>query len=252
MRKEKRHMQDYHLHSYFSGDSEARIEAIKEQAEKLGIQDLMITDHIDDMDTPFAVEDTIGDRELYIKTLNAFGLPAGLEYSWDFKVEQSVDLSLFDFVILSFHDHFEKINGKINYHQYLANLYELADEVDDFTVLGHLDLPRRYDDDNRKFDSRYYSQIREIYRLIIEKGKGIELNMKAVSMYGEPNPDWDLLKLYKEAGGEIITIGSDAHRASEVGKGIREGLDRLSEIGFDYLYSFNNGEWQFRKVVSSG
>ena len=71
-------MQDYHIHSYFSGDSESKIEEIIARAEALNIEHIIITDHVDDMQTSFALKDTCKDRTVYRNTVREFGLPTGL------------------------------------------------------------------------------------------------------------------------------------------------------------------------------
>jgi len=241
-------MQDYHVHSYFSGDSQSPIEDIIETSRKMGIDYLIITDHVDDMQTEFAKGDTIVNTREYIQTMAGYGLPAGLEYSWDGKTPKTVDLSQFDFVILSYHCEFEKEKGQIKYDKYLEDFSKIIAQIDEFTVIGHLDFPRRYDDNNRKFDLDLYNMIKDLFKGLIHRGKGIELNMAAVSMYGEPNPDWDILQLYKDCGGEVITIGSDAHTPDKVGKNITLGLKRLKAIGFDYVDVFERGSWTKKKI----
>lgn len=236
-------MQDYHVHSYFSGDSQSRIEDIIEQSRKMEIEHLIITDHVDDMQTEFAKGDTIVNTSEYIQTMAKFGLPAGLEYSWDGKTPQSVDLSDFDFVILSYHCEFTRENGLISYGKYLDDFEKIIAQVENFKVIGHIDFPRRYDEANRKFNGDLYGKLKDLFKNLVYRGKGIELNMAAISMYGEPNPDWDILQLYKDSGGDVITIGSDAHTAERVGKNITLGIKRLKEIGFDYLDIFEDGKW---------
>ncbi|HPJ89461.1 MAG TPA: PHP domain-containing protein [Thermotogota bacterium] len=241
-------MQDYHIHSYFSGDSESRIEDIIARARDMNIEYFIITDHVDDMQTPFALKDTCKDRTVCRQTMREFGLPTGIEYSWDGVTERTTDLNDFDFAILSYHDEFDIVDGKINYGKYLRELYEIASRIEGYNVLGHLDLPRRYDPSNRKFDRELYPELERLFELLKENGKGIEVNMSAIDMYGDPNPDWDIVKFYHDCGGEIITVGSDAHVARNVGKYISEGLERLKAIGFRYLDVFDKGKWVKKQI----
>src|SRR6056297_2265042 len=133
-------MQDYHIHSYFSGDSQSRIEDIIEQSKKMEIEHLIITDHVDDMQTEFANSDTIVNTCEYIETMAKFGLPAGLEYSWDGETPQTVHLSDYDFVILSYHCEFEMEDGLIRYDIYLDEFERIIEQVEDFKVIGHIDF----------------------------------------------------------------------------------------------------------------
>ena len=46
-------------------------------------------------------------------------------------------------------------------------------------------------------------------------------------------PSRDILKLYKQLGGEIITIGSDSHKKEHLGAYIEETKLELKNIGFN-------------------
>ncbi len=117
-----------------------------------------------------------------------------------------------------------------------------------FSVLGHLTLPLRYMNENlgeqMTFDG-HYDQCREIFRALIESGCGIECNTNRGNV---PLPDAPLLKLYRETGGEIITIGSDAHSAEYVGCRVRETQALLRTCGFRYFCTFEGGKPTFRKL----
>ena len=75
----------------------------------------------------------------------------------------------------------------------------------------------------------------EIFRLLMERGLGIEVN---TNRGGMPLPDGKWLTMYRSLGGEIITLGSDAHCAKDVGRGIREGQALLRECGFRRFCTF--------------
>ncbi|HPV63449.1 MAG TPA: histidinol phosphate phosphatase, partial [Fervidobacterium sp.] len=69
------------------------------------------------------------------------------------------------------------------------------------------------------------------------------LNTAAMSLYGEPNPSIEILKLYKSLGGRNITIGSDAHELEDIGKGINDGIEILKKLGYNYILIFDI-EWK--------
>ena len=166
-----------------------------------------------------------------------------------------------DFVIGSVHMAGEKFkhfdlyyiekNSETYYHRvidsYLEDVLRLA-RWGRFSVLGHLTLPLRYMNENlgeqMTFDG-HYDQCREIFRALIESGCGIECNTNRGNV---PLPDAPLLKLYREAGGEIITIGSDAHSAEYVGCCVRETQALLRTCGFRYFCTFEGGKPTFRKL----
>lgn len=117
-----------------------------------------------------------------------------------------------------------------------------------FNVLGHLTLPLRYINENYHAGltfAPHMDQISEIFRIIIPKGIGIECN---TNRGNDPLPGADLLKLYREMGGEIITLGTDAHSAEYVGCAIQERQELLRNCGFRYFTTFTKGEPEFRPL----
>ena len=88
----------------------------------------------------------------------------------------------------------------------------------DYSVLGHLDLISRYDENGPYPFEKIKPMIQEILEIVIQDGKGIEINTSS-HRYGlkDSQPSRDILKLYKELGGKIITIGSDSHKPEHLG-----------------------------------
>lgn len=121
-----------------------------------------------------------------------------------------------------------------------------------FDVLGHLTYPLRYicGEHGIEVDMKPYEElIRETFKLLIDSGKGIEINTSGYRQkYGLPFPHLPYVKLFREMGGEILSIGSDAHRVTDLGKGIREGADLALEAGFKYLCYFEQRNTIFVKL----
>ena len=85
----------------------------------------------------------------------------------------------------------------------------------------------------------FEEKLRHLFRLLAESGRGIELNTSGLRQgLGSAFPSLPMLRLYKECGGEIITIGSDAHRASHVGRHFDEAYALLEAAGFQYQTIF--------------
>jgi histidinol-phosphatase (PHP family) len=118
-----------------------------------------------------------------------------------------------------------------------------------FDVLGHMTYILRYLEGNagRKVNMSFFNEtIRECFKLIIHAGKGIELNTSGLRQkYGKPFPDYSLLKMYRDVGGEILTVGSDSHSPSDVGKGIPEAYELIKEIGFKWLVYYDERKPHF-------
>jgi len=82
--------------------------------------------------------------------------------------------------------------------------------------------------------------------LAVQSGKGIEINTSGLRQSPkEAFPGLDVVKLYRNMGGEILTIGSDAHMAEDVGRGLKEALDMAREAGFRHITVYNRRkpEW---------
>ncbi|KZL90353.1 histidinol-phosphatase [Clostridium magnum DSM 2767] len=83
--------------------------------------------------------------------------------------------------------------------------------------------------------------MKEVFKILISKGKGIEINTSELRQAPkETMPGIDVLKLYRELGGDVLTIGSDAHYAQDVSKGLDIAIESAKQAGFKYLTLFNN------------
>lgn len=258
------YLADYHTHSRVSPDSQASILDLAAAAAEAGMDEICVTDHFE----PYEVRSVIPR-----KTFNWAAAPA--EYAaaaaqWDGPVKLRLGLELgdatqdishseqlltgmpdFDFIIGSVHMLSEKFG-----RQDMAWIRELDEntcyaEVEDylkqalsmaqwgkFDVLGHLTLPLRYMNERRGFHitmDPYGDAIEAVLRALIANGCGIEINTNRGS---SPLPGEKWLKRYRALGGEIITLGSDAHRPSDVGKGIMEGQELLRACGFKRFCTF--------------
>jgi histidinol-phosphatase (PHP family) len=157
----------------------------------------------------------------------------------------------FDFVIGSSHT----VNGKNPYYReffeeeteesailkYFESILENVKNITNYCVYGHLDYIMRFcPKQNHDFKlSDYYDLFSEILKTIVNNEKGIEVNTSGLR-YGlkYPRPHPEILKLYKQLGGEIITIGSDSHSPETVGFAFYFVTDLLKSIGFKYYSTF--------------
>jgi histidinol-phosphatase (PHP family) len=123
--------------------------------------------------------------------------------------------------------------------RYFACMEALA-AMDCYDVLSHIIYPLRYmngRDGNHATLDRYEGQLRRILTTVVDKGKAIECN----TCRGRTVADWRwVLELYKDCGGTLITLGSDAHEPAHVGKGIPEAARLLKEIGFPAIAVYEN------------
>lgn len=125
----------------------------------------------------------------------------------------------------------------------IQKLYELS-ASDLYDCLGHIDLIKRYAYRNKvPFDmDKYLDELTPVLKNVIQKGKGIEINTSGLRQeVGQAMPSLAILKLYRQLGGEIITVGSDAHTVKDVAAGFSEAAELLETAGFSAYATFRNG-----------
>jgi len=267
-------LSDFHLHSHYSADSETLPEDVIETAIKLGMKCICFTEH-NDFEFPKNHDnfDFTLDTKAYFNELNTLkekyssridvriGLEAGLEICFEDRINNLINNNSFDFVIGSSHlinrldpyypEFFENRTEKECFEEYFINILDNVKTFDNFDVYGHLDYIVRYPDTKDKYYSysAFGDIIDEILRTIIYKGKGIEVNSGGLRCgLTFPNPHPDIIKRYKELGGEILTIGSDAHTTEYIGKYFDRIEDIIKACGFEYYTIFKNRKPEFIKL----
>lgn len=239
-------------------------------ADAAGLRELAITDH---WDFPGSF-DAAGYRAAVLEARAALGdggvyLVCGAELG---EATHDPDSALavvrnnpFDFILGSYH----KIKGVEDFfylrydtpekfhalaERYLDELLELIG-LGCFDVLGHLTYPIRYVSREPALAGvsfkPHQEQMRAVLKSLIDAGKGLELNVKGLRQKPEPGPtmpELEWLKLYRSLGGEIVTVGSDAHQIKSVGRGIAEGQAMLREAGFRYVAAYRERNVRFEKL----
>lgn len=265
-------LSDCHMHTEFSLDCEASPEAMVESAVAKGLDAVCVTDHEDkdyvsegnqwtfDVEQYFARMTEV--QEKYRDKISVrIGVEIGLQPHLGEYYQSYVTKKPFDFVIGSVHliknadpyyqEFFEGRRDKDAYEEAFAETYENIQKVEDFDVLGHLDYVTRYGKHQAEEYSyaRFSDIIDRILKYLIEHGKGIELNTAGLK-YGLPyaHPHTDVLKRYREMGGEILTVGSDAHRPEHVAYDFQKVPEILKSCGFRYYAEFVGRKPVFRKL----
>lgn len=262
------YLADYHVHSRISPDSAAPMADVAKAAVNEGLDELCFTDHVQPVvvgtDTRIPSYDwaaLLAEFDLARAVMGGqIDLRLGIELGdaeMDLPHTEKIleDMPPLDFIIGSVHmlpenwgctnlylysprDDTEAFMGIAAYLEEARALVEWGQ----FSVMGHLTLPLRYLNENHGFHltfDRFEDEVRDILQILISKGLGIELN---TNRGNTPLPDAKWLKLYRSLGGEIITLGSDAHRAGMVGCHIREGQALLRECGFKRFCTFRKME----------
>lgn len=274
---------DMHMHTWFSTDSEACPCDMADEAVRKGLKTICFTDHFDKDDLEWG-EEGIFDvdayfvemqklQEEYAGKLNIrIGMELGLRTYLKDYYEELTKKYPFDFVIGSVHNvpYKKDAEGKILYTDPAAEklftdrtdkeAYRLMMETtlenvrtsDCFQTLGHLDYVVRYGKSREKEYSYtdYADIIDEILKLLIEKEKGLEVNSAGLK-YGLPfaHPHPDVLKHYRELGGEIITIGADAHKPEHIAYDFAKAEEILKSCGFKYYTEFFEQKPVFKQLI---
>ena len=136
------------------------------------------------------------------------------------------------------------------YREFMEQTLRCVQTHAGFDVLGHLTFICKCRANPTHELLRYadYREISdEILRELARKGLGLEINTSGVDRCGGFLPTADFLRRFRELGGEIVTVGSDAHTASRVGQYSRQALDILKDI-FGYVCTFENRQPIFHKL----
>lgn len=250
---------DTHIHTDFSGDSQTPAQAQIERCILLGMKELCITDH-HDYDSGMDEEIFLLDFDTYLPALRRLrheyqnrirvniGVELGLQLhlkEYLTQLEQSLNV---DFLIGSCHfidqtdpydpEFFQGKSERDAYIHYFEVTQKRVRSLDCFDSLGHLDYVIRYGPSkNRNYSfGAYQEYIDPILKTLIEKGKALECNTAGFRhRLNQPNPSGDILKRYRELGGELITLGSDAHSPEFIGDYFEKAKEILLNCGFSYL-----------------
>lgn len=275
-----RYITEYHCHSTISPDGHNTMAEMALAAADAGVDELCFTDHIETLPwvrwneppLPKGSYDWSAMQRQFAEAQRAAGgrirLHMGVEMGEGSYHPDVADSFLAaapqapDFVIGSIHAirmgdgwfvdpcFIESCDEDYWYEVTSCYVDELAHLLDwgNFHVVGHLTLPERYAKERLgltlRFD-RYEEQLRAILRRVVETGHGIELN---TNRGHEPLPGERWLRMYRELGGEIITLGSDAHTPQHLGCAMERGQELLSHCGFRYFTTFAQGKPEFHKL----
>ena len=269
---------DSHIHSEFSSDSSAPLDSIIQKAIQLGIPKICLTDH-HDIDFPITPEDGFDfqlDFDSYFAAIDEIrhrygdridvrsGVELGLMNTVAGKARDIADKykNELDFIIGSSHlvrgldpyypAYYEGRTEIEGIRDYFESILENVTLIDDFDVYGHLDYVVRYCPSGEKIFrmADYNDVLEQIFKIIIPKGKGIEINTGSLyKNMSYAHPHMDILKLYKDMGGEIITVGSDAHKPEYLCYDFETyARDALTSLGYRYYCTFKNRKPEFNPL----
>lgn len=262
-------MFDFHMHSGVSYDGHGTPLAMAQSAKEKGLKEICFTDHLDYMHVPL-----YGEMKFRVENYNhaydglqvdGIVIRNGVEIGmtpWNMdEVKHDLQQRHYDFILGSVHffddrdPYLDEMIWKEHSQEWVERRYfeELLDCVklhDDFDSLGHLTYIAKVqaNPNPRKIPlADYQDMVDEVLKLLVSKGKGMEVNTSGMMKFGDYLPGAEYLRRFKELGGEIVTVGSDAHDADRVGEHTFAVCEMLRDI-FGHVCTFKDREPVFHKL----
>jgi histidinol-phosphatase (PHP family) len=261
-------MFDFHMHSTVSYDGRGTPRQMAEAAVAAGLKEICFTDHLDYMHR-LPRHETAFSREKYAEAYDDLDMPGllickGAEVgltSWNAdEISQDLSARAYDFVIGSVHF----VNDEDPYFPYFweGKTVDQAEQIyfeemlrcvqlhDNFDVLGHLTYiskVRAHPAPRLVSLDRYRDQVAAIMEELIRKGKGIEVNTSGMDRCGAFLPSQEYLRLFKDLGGQIVTVGADAHTPDRVGQYTMDACQMVCDI-FGHVCTFAHRQPIFHKL----
>jgi len=261
-------MYDFHMHTRVSFDGKDTGEAMAKAAKEAGLKEICFTDHLD-YDPSGQMQGLAFDTAAYNREYDQLEVPGltirrGMEFGMTVDnrelLRQDLKRRPFDFVLGSIHfvdslDVYFKPywQDKTIFQaerRYLEDTLACVQLHEDYDVLAHLTYiakARSHPAPRPVPFQEHRELIDEILRTVASKGKGLEINTSGMDRCGDYLPGAEYLRRFKELGGEIVTIGSDAHQTVRVGQYAFEVCDILKDI-FGYVCTFENRHPVFHKL----
>lgn len=268
-------MIDYHIHTLHSPDAEGAVGEYCEQALRLGLAEICFTNHAE-MD-PARGDNVIrfggrtepltnaGLRRHHAEIREAAAryrprglvVRSGIEVGFFPGMEQRLrDLTAgidYDFLLGSIHclDHacidssreyksyFTPRSARQLIDEYYGYILQLA-ESRLFDSLGHIDVYKKYGIGFYGPEVDYLPEdlLAEVFDALRRNGFCLEVNTAGLRRIKQFYPSTRIMELARDMGVKRLTIGSDCHKVSDLGKGIEDGAEYAKSFGFSSIYSF--------------
>lgn len=253
---------DSHMHTTNS-DGKSTLEEMCQRAFADGVGGIAITDHADmnfyeSRDTYNRIRNAIAQiREKQAEYSGKLEVLCGVELGEYLcgpeNAQKILSLTDYDCILCSVHfvpeARWEKPYNRIVFSEdgtdeeldeYMKLYFDLLSrtmDCFDFDILAHIACPVRYMTTKygRPTDvMRYEGQIRQILQKVIDRKLALEWNT------GGLRQNEEVFAMYRHMGGELITIGSDAHHQDNIGRRFGETRQALKDCGFTHYYYYKN------------
>ncbi len=242
---------DSHVHTEVSTDSEMKLDEAMAAAAAQGIG-LLLTEHID-FDFPgggfvFEPADYFSRYQSYRGDSLLLGVEIGmreeaLERNRNLAASGSFDCILGSVHVLEGTDLYEPSfyadrSKQDVYTAYFRAMTDLIKSHDFIDVLGHIDYIARYAPyaEPDIYYHEFTEQIQEVLQTILAQGVIPELNTRRLDSRSALKALLPVYKAYFDCGGRYVTLGSDAHATTALGKDFAAALDLLHACRLKPVY----------------
>lgn len=230
---------DSHIHTSYSPDADAKATFNRyiKKAQEIGLTELTFTDHVD-FDAVHPLFHNMINYSIYIKQFNEIkkdspipirlGVEIGYQKHTKDDISKFLQMYPFEHVILSIHyierkdlytgEYFLGKSKREAYSIYFDTCIEAITEFPNVNAFGHLDYIIRYSNMGDYIYQDYKKQIDTILELLIKKNIALEINTSGFLYDKRQYPKNEVIRRYIELGGNLITLGSDAHNVEQLGR----------------------------------
>ncbi|MHC5216392.1 PHP domain-containing protein [Enterococcus sp. LJL128] len=232
---------DQHLHTYFSFDSEEHFENYLTYQPEFFVS----TDHFDLKNPCSQFKDDIPDYPAYTKkiaelsnqveTVFLKGIEIGVVPGQEETIKNYLNQHSHDLKLMSIHQ-----NGQFDYmddvvltkdkfivaEEYFTQMNQVLDRFHEGDILTHFEYGLRKFDFSVEELMQFETLLSEIFKKVIDLEMAVELNAKSFVKYYNAHLYEYAIPLYRSLGGELFTLGSDAHVAEDY----RLGFDPMSAL----------------------
>lgn len=262
-------LHDQHVHSYYSFDSDQKIEEYLVEAKRLGLSYFVLTDHCDlnyldnGKDLFFSLEKQSEELFKLQEQFKDIKLLRGIEIGYKPNELERIDKILgthsFDLINFSLHEadgidyyykeEFIKSGIEKTLKHYFDKLLDAITNFNNYDVLCHFDygFKTAYLADNSLRIRSYEKEVTKIMKVIIQNKKALEINVKVQSFLPIEHTKY-ILNLYKSLGGKYLTLSSDAHKICDFRREFDKYINLIKECGFESLTYYVNREKYLLKI----
>ena len=260
-----KHLVDLHTHTDNSFDGNHSVMFLCEVAYDRGLRAIAFTDHLE-MDAFYRDQFDRTALQAYFEVAKAKAVFEGKltvcngaelgQAIYDRPTSETLLQKMqYDFVLGSIHNlpqmqdfyYMDFDDPAVDYPALLQQYFETELAMaawGQFDSLAHLTYPLRYIVGNyhKPVEMRAYADVIDaILETLIKKDKALELNTAGLRQpIGVTSPDESILRRYRELGGQLLTVGSDAHFAADLGAGLEEGYELALRCGFECIALYQN------------